>query len=492
MKKVLSIAGSDCSGGAGIQADLKTFSALGTFGMSVITSVVAENTSRVLAVSDVPPDMIAGQIAAVFEDIEVDAVKVGMLSTPGCMRAVAAGLQRYRPANIVIDPVMYAKNGDPLMEREAISLLTDMVIPLADVLTPNIPEAEQITGDRILSVRDMEEAARKIRELGCKAVIVKGGHSSQSALDVLFDGKRIWHFDAARIDTKNTHGTGCTFSSAIAALLAKGMNLQDAVRQAKAYVTMAIRHSLDIGKGYGPTHHFYHLYKYGLPENSGNCPAPDHRRGHKTDYSLYLVTDRLLMHTQTLAETVEQAVIGGCTLVQLREKDISAGDFLKLALEVKEITDRHNTPLIINDRVDIAMAVGAAGVHIGQSDLPAVMARRIIGPDKLLGVSVSCAGEAQAAADAGADYLGVGAMFPTQTKPDAPSVSMEELQKIRQAVSLPIVAIGGIREENADLFAPMGVNGLAVISAVISRPDIKQAAALMLECYKGQRPTDSV
>ena len=461
MKKVLSIAGSDCSGGAGIQADLKTFSALDTFGMSVITSVVAENTSRVLAVSDVPPDMIAGQIDAVFEDIEVDAVKVGMLSTPGCMRAVAAGLQRYRPANIVIDPVMYAKNGDPLMEREAISLLTDMVIPLADVLTPNIPEAEQITGDRILSVRDMEEAARKIRELGCKAVVVKGGHSSQSALDVLFDGKRIWHFDAARIDTKNTHGTGCTFSSAIAALLAKGMNLQDAVRQAKAYVTMAIRHSLDIGKGYGPTHHFYHLYKYGLPENSGNCPAPDHRRGHKTDYSLYLVTDRLLMHTQTLAETVEQAILGGCTL-------------------------------IINDRVDIAMAVDAAGVHIGQSDLPAVMARRIIGPDKLLGVSVSCAGEAQAAADAGADYLGVGAMFPTQTKPDAPSVSMEELQKIRQAVSLPIVAIGGIREENADLFAPMGVNGLAVISAVISRPDIKQAAALMLECYKGQRPTDSV
>lgn len=210
------------------------------------------------------------------------------------------------------------------------------------------------------------------------------------------------------------------------------------------------------------------------------------------DYSLYLVTDRLRMRTATLAEAVEQAVLGGCTMIQLREKDIGTGDFYDLALEIKRVTDRYAIPLLINDRIDIAMAVGAAGVHIGQSDMPAAIARRVVGRDMLLGVSVSCAREAKRAAAAGADYLGVGAMFPTKTKPDAPYVSLEELKKIRRAVPLPIVAIGGIRQENAGLFAPMGINGLAVISAIIGQPDIKQAAALMLKCYKGQRPANSI
>lgn len=266
MKKVLTIAGSDCSGGAGIQADLKTFSAHGVFGMSVIASVVAENTSRVIDIQDISPDLIGKQIDAVFEDIEVDAVKIGMLSTPDCMREVAAKLKYYHPSNIVIDPVMYAKNGCPLMESMAIKTLIETIIPLADVLTPNIPEAEKIAGGKINSITDMEDTAKKIYAMGCKAVIVKGGHAAQNALDVLFDGKKIYHFDTARIDTKNTHGTGCTFSSAIASQLAKGMGLHNAVEKAKAYITMAIEHSLDIGKGCGPTHHFYHLYKYGLME----------------------------------------------------------------------------------------------------------------------------------------------------------------------------------------------------------------------------------
>ncbi len=266
MKKVLSIAGSDCSGGAGIQADLKTFSAHGVFGMSVIVSVVAENTDRVIGIQDVSPDMIGKQMDAVFEDIEVDAVKVGMLSTPDCMNEVATKLKYYHPANIVIDPVMYAKNGCPLMEPAAIKTLIGTVIPLADVLTPNIPEAEKITGSMISSVADMEEAAKAIHTMGCRAVVVKGGHAAGNAVDVLFDGKEICHFDIARIDTKNTHGTGCTFSSAVASQLARGMGLREAVQKAKDYVTMAISHSLDIGKGCGPTHHFWHLYQYGLME----------------------------------------------------------------------------------------------------------------------------------------------------------------------------------------------------------------------------------
>ena len=266
MKRALSIAGSDCSGGAGIQADLKTFSAHGVYGMCVIVSVVAENTGRVIGIQDVSPDMIGKQIDAVFEDIAVDAVKVGMLSTPDCMDEVVAKLKYYRPANIVIDPVMYAKNGCPLMEPAAIKTLIGTVIPLADVLTPNIPEAEKIAGGRIKTVADMEEAAKAIYTMGCRAIVVKGGHGSGRAVDVLFDGKEFCHFETARINTKNTHGTGCTFSSAVASQLARGMDLRQAVQKAKAYVTMAIEHSLDIGKGYGPTHHFWRLYQYGLQE----------------------------------------------------------------------------------------------------------------------------------------------------------------------------------------------------------------------------------
>jgi len=206
----------------------------------------------------------------------------------------------------------------------------------------------------------------------------------------------------------------------------------------------------------------------------------------KFDYSLYIVTDRMRMSTKTLGEAVEQAIIGGCTLVQLREKDISSLDFYMLAVEMKKITDRYSIPLIINDRIDIAMAVGAAGVHIGQQDIPADIARKVIGKDMLLGVSAASVAEAIDAMKAGADYLGVGAMFPTGTKPDADFVSMEELGKIRKAVDIPIVVIGGISRENAMLFRPMGIDGLAVVSAVIAQPDIKASAADLKSLFFGK------
>lgn len=267
MKKVLSIAGSDCSGGAGIQADLKTFSAHGVFGMSVIVSVVAENTSRVIDIQDITPDMIEKQIDAVFEDIEVDAVKIGMLSTEPCMEAVARKLEQYKPNNIVIDPVMYAKNGCPLMNPNSIETLIKVIIPYADLLTPNIPEAEKISNIKISSTEDMKIVAKRIYDMGCKNVLVKGGHAIGNALDVLYDGKEFYYFETQRINTKNTHGTGCTFSSAIASNLALGMTMAVAVDKAKKYITTAIEHSLNIGKGNGPTHHFYDLYKNGLNIN---------------------------------------------------------------------------------------------------------------------------------------------------------------------------------------------------------------------------------
>lgn len=264
MKTALTIAGSDCSGGAGIQADLKTFSANGVFGMSVIVSVVAENTSRVISVEDISSEMIKNQIDAVFEDIEVDAVKVGMLSSKICMKAVAEKLRQYKPKYTVIDPVMVAKGGHALMKPEALKALKSEIIPLAYVFTPNIPEAEAITGMTIECDSDMREAAEKIYSLGAKNVLIKGGHLSGDAIDLLYDGKSFFTFTAERINTKNTHGTGCTFSSAITANLANGLILNKAIEKAKAYITTSIKHSLPIGKGHGPTNHFYELYMKGL------------------------------------------------------------------------------------------------------------------------------------------------------------------------------------------------------------------------------------
>ena len=266
LKTALTIAGSDCSGGAGIQADLKTFSANGVFGMSVVTAVVAENTCRVLSIHDVPPKMIQEQITAVFEDIPPDAVKVGMLSGAETMKAVAESLRQYRSQHVVIDPVMVAKGGCSLMQQEALDTLKKEILPLCEVLTPNIPEADTLVGWKLRTKEDLRESCRQIASMGARCVLLKGGHLSeeQDAEDLLFDGETFYTYTTKRIPTKNTHGTGCTFSSAITAHLALGKSVPDAVNDAKDYVTMAIAHALELGHGHGPTHHFYDLYQNGL------------------------------------------------------------------------------------------------------------------------------------------------------------------------------------------------------------------------------------
>lgn len=204
----------------------------------------------------------------------------------------------------------------------------------------------------------------------------------------------------------------------------------------------------------------------------------------KIDYSIYLVTDRDLMSTETLEEAVEQAIIGGCTLIQLREKDCSSLDFYSTAVKVKEITDKYNVPLIVNDRLDIALAVDAAGVHVGQSDMPAAIVRKIIGEDKIIGVSTGSLEQALKAQKDGADYLGVGAMYATGTKKDANPTSMEELKKIRENVSIPIVVIGGINKVTARDFKGIGIDGLAIVSAIIAQKDIAEAAREISEIFK--------
>lgn len=260
MKHCLTIAGSDCSGGAGIQADLKTFSALGCYGMSVITSVVAENTARVISSMAVSAQVISDQIEAVFSDIRVDAVKIGMLPDESAMKAVANALKSYAPSIVVCDPVMIATAGAELMKGSALRTFVSEIIPLCTMLTPNIPEAETLTGRQICGAADMRAAAAEIRALGAGAVLIKGGHLAGDALDILYDGERFHELSHRRINSRTTHGTGCTLSSAIAAYMAQGKSPQTAAALAKEYLAGAIEHGLDIGGGHGPTNHFYRFF----------------------------------------------------------------------------------------------------------------------------------------------------------------------------------------------------------------------------------------
>lgn len=262
MKQILTVAGSDSGGGAGIQADLKSIHANGGYGLSVITSVTAQNTREVTHAFDLPTDLIDAQINAIFSDFDVAAVKTGMLSSVEIVGAVAEKLCHYSPRNIVIDPVTLSKSKYPLLKPNAIECLKMELLPLATVVMPNIPEAELLTDFEIQTLDDAKRAAKVIQGYGCQSVLVKGGHlSGEKSTDVLYVDGAFTLFEAERIDTKNTHGTGCTYSAAIATHLGLGKDLIAAIQSAKDYITNAIRYSLDIGGGHGPTNHFYFMDK---------------------------------------------------------------------------------------------------------------------------------------------------------------------------------------------------------------------------------------
>jgi hydroxymethylpyrimidine/phosphomethylpyrimidine kinase len=279
---VLTIAGSDSGGGAGIQADLKTMSALGVYGLSVITALTAQNTRAVTAIHDVPPAMVAAQLDAVFDDIRIDAVKIGMLPRPEVIRVVAERLRRYGAEKVVLDPVMVAKSGDALLQPDAVSALIDHLLPLAMIITPNLPEAGVLLGRAApADIGAMREAASALRALGPRAVLLKGGHLAEhEAVDLFEDegGRLVLH--GRRIATANTHGTGCTLSAAIAAFLGQGLTLRDAARLAKRYVADAIAaaDSLEVGGGHGPVHHFHALWP-GLQDGGPGASIQTGRSG---------------------------------------------------------------------------------------------------------------------------------------------------------------------------------------------------------------------
>lgn len=254
---VLSVAGSDPSGGAGIQADLKTFLACGVYGMSVITAVVAENTTGVQSTYPLPGGVVGAQMNSVCSDIPPAAVKVGMLSGTEQMEAVIQSFRQFPPPQLVIDPVLAAKDGTPLLEMEAIDLFSREMLPMTTLLTPNIPEASLLTGTQIRTESDRKQAAKKLVRMGAGAVLVKGGHLDGDAYDLYYDGITFTGFSAPRIETIHTHGTGCTLSAAITAYLAKGLEMKEAIAAAKNYLTDAMLHTLAMGHGHGPLNHGY-------------------------------------------------------------------------------------------------------------------------------------------------------------------------------------------------------------------------------------------
>ncbi len=257
MQHALTIAGSDSSGGAGIQADLKTFAALGVYGMSAITAVTAQNTCGVRAVRAMEPELVAAQIDCIFEDIRVDSVKIGMTANAAIISAIAAELRKHPDVPVVLDPVMVSTSGHALLAPDAIRALTRQLLPLATLVTPNLPESAVLTGHEAHTVEGMRAAAAELLALGARAVVVKGGHLDGDAVDVFFDGRDCLLLPHPRVATRSTHGTGCTFSSAVAAALARGKPLPDAVRAAKAYISEAIAHAGPLGHGHGPVNHFY-------------------------------------------------------------------------------------------------------------------------------------------------------------------------------------------------------------------------------------------
>ena len=261
IRKALTIAGSDSGAGAGIQADLKTFAALGVYGTSAITAITAQNTVGVTQVLALSPKLVAAQIDAVIGDIGADALKTGMLANAAIIDIVANTIREQRLKNLVVDPVMVATSGDLLIKKNAVAALRTRLIPLAAVVTPNLPEAEELTGMTLRTSEQIRDAARRIVEMGARAVLIKGGHLKGPAVDLFYDGKNFRALTAPRIRTKNTHGTGCTLSAAIAAYLAQGETLEDAVVAAKKLITAAIKASFSIGAGHSPVHHFHRFWK---------------------------------------------------------------------------------------------------------------------------------------------------------------------------------------------------------------------------------------
>ncbi|GIL58091.1 hypothetical protein Vafri_12939 [Volvox africanus] len=504
--------------------------ARGVFAMTALTALTAQNTYGVSAVHAVPPEFLTQQIDAVLSDLGADAIKTGMLPNAEAVHVVAERVRYYRstaassPSTslhgflpLVVDPVLISTSGHSLAEGGVAAALLRELLPLATVATPNIPEAEALLAcGPITSVEDMRKAARELQvKARCGAVLIKGGHMKPvgtandpaEVVDVLYDGEQLHELRGAWIHTDNTHGTGCTLASAIAAELAKGLPLRAAISAARAALQTALKASAPLNLGSGVQRPFHHLHMMTMTTAPTGAAAVEGAGGRqlapllrvdpatlRRQLRLYGVTDPYCNNkcNRTLLEAVTLAVRGGATIIQLREKDIDGGDFAREAAAALRVCRQHGVPLVINDRVDVALAVGADGVHVGQSDLPADLVRAMIGPSRILGVSVKNPRQALEAAAAGADYLGAGAVLPTGTK-DTDVIGLEGLAAVCEAAApLPVVSIGGVSAANAADTIRAGCAGIAVVSAIFAAEDVEAAARVLLrvvdEALEGESP----
>ena len=432
----LTIAGSDPSGGAGLQADLKTFSALGVYGAAVVTAVTVQNTVGVKYVHALPPQVVYDQIVAVMEDIRPDAVKIGMVNDAVTLDAVVRALEEFRPKYLVVDPVMVSSSVD--------------------------------------------DAARAIMRLGVKALLIKGGHAEgRIKTDNLYlrsaDGVKRIDLTADTVDTVNTHGTGCTLSSAIAAMLARGCGMEEAVRSAKLYLTEALKAGADVtvGSGHGPVCHFYDDTVMGVLGStvmrSGLITVKTYNL--KTLSQLQFITH--FTDKYSYFDSAMMALEGGCRWIQLRMKDTDETELERVARLILPECRRRGAVFIIDDNVDVALRVGADGVHLGKNDMPVDEARRILGNGFIIGGTANTFEDVKRLAAQGADYIGCGPFRFTTTKKNlAPMLGVDGYRTIleqmsRLGIKLPLVAIGGITDADIPVLMAAGVTGIALSGSVL-------------------------
>jgi hydroxymethylpyrimidine kinase/phosphomethylpyrimidine kinase/thiamine-phosphate diphosphorylase len=453
---VLSIAGSDPSGGAGIQADLQTFAKLGVNGAAVITALTVQDRSAVTASNIVSPELVTSQIDAAFKDGNVDAVKTGMLGNASVVRATIDSLMRHGARNVVVDPVSRASSGATLLDEDGLSLLRRELLPNATLVTPNTTEAGLLLKQPAPKTLDeMRDAARKLCELGVRWAVVTGGHAeiSHDAVDVLSNGEETFELRVPRSAGNGNHGSGCRYSAAVAAALARGADVPSACADAQRFVAEAIR------------------------EASGVTPKLGR---------LYLVaTPWATMNGFEFLARIRAAIEGGVDIVQLRSKELDGGAYVKLAERVSAIAGQAGIPFIVNDRVDVALAVGADGVHLGQKDLAPDLARRVL-PGKIVGRSSHEAAHANKAIEERADYFAVGPVWETPTKPGRKAAGVKYVREVvALAPEIPWYAIGGINADNIREVIEAGAKRIAVVRAILDARDPSTAAATLKSALDG-------
>ena len=476
------IAGSDSGGGAGIQADLKTFHSLGVHGCSVITALTAQNTRAVNLVEYPSAAMIEAQIETLAVDLPPKALKIGMLGNAAITRTVAAflpGLQCFS----VCDPVMLAASGASLMEPETKEAFIEHLLPVADLVTPNLPEAEALCGMSLDCEGGIPDAAARILAIGARSVLIKGGHGSgELSRDYWTDGREGFWLTGPRLPSKNTHGTGCTLSSAIAACIALGYELRDALVIAKSFVTQGIRQGRALGEGPGP------VFQGGWPEDETDLPwltahadegedRPHFPTCGPEPLGFYPIVDRVSWLARLLPL--------GVTTVQLRIKDLEGAALAGEIREAIRLAREAGARLFINDYWRLAMEHGAYGVHLGQEDLAAADVRALAGAGLRLGVSTHCYGEVARALAVRPSYMAVGPIFPTTSKVMVfEPQGLANLRRWRRTLSYPLVAIGGISLERGPQVMAAGADGIAVITAVTKAVDPEAATRAWLALFR--------